>query len=63
MQPGYMRPAPAACGNCSVIDRAYAATGMQADLNYLRQFVLTGYQQTPIVQMATALEQSPLIEP
>ena len=47
----------------SVIDRAYAATGMQADLNYLRQFVLTGYQQTPIVQMATALEQSPLIEP
>ena len=47
----------------SMIDQAYAATGMQADLNYLHQFVLTGYQQTPVAPMTAAFDQRPLIEP
>lgn len=45
-----------------MIDRAYAATGMQADLSYLHQFVMTGYQQTPIASIARALDYQPFLE-
>lgn len=38
-----------------MIDRACAATGMQADVDYLREFVMAGYRQTPIGRAGAGL--------